>query len=134
MKKYLMTLAAILCCVVMTTALTSCSSDDDEENVQYYDVSVANKDYDVTMAFNGLHSVITKVKNAPTWLTVTPQTALNSDGAPVAIFKVKATDDGAERKCTLYLSTSSNEQAVLTVTQTQSDSDDENYPRPPRQS
>ncbi len=131
MKKILMTLAAVLCCGMMTAALTACG-DDDEEKVYNYDFTVANKDYDVTMAFDGLHSVIVKVQNAPAWLTVTPLSTLNSDGAPEVTLKVRATDDGAERKCTLYLTTASNDQAVLTVTQSQSDSDDENYPRPPQ--
>ncbi len=124
MKKFLMTLAAVLCCGMMTTALTSCSSDDDEEVVYNYDITVANKDYDVAMTFSSIHSVITEVKNAPAWLTVTPQTALNSDGVSEATLKVKAAEDGAARKCTLYLTTKSNEKIVLTVTQAKSGDDD----------
>ncbi len=119
-----MMLAAVLCCAMTTTVFTSCGDDDDPEKVYNYDLTVANNDYDVTMAFDGLHSVIVEVKNAPTWLTVTPQTALNSDGVPMVTLHVQAADDGAERKCTLYLTTAFNEQAVLNVTQAKSSNDD----------
>ena len=127
MKKYLMTLAAVLCCGMMATALTACSSSDDDEAVVYnYNIIVANQDYEAPLTFSRIHSVITSVQNAPAWLTVTPLSTLNSDGATEATLKVKAAADGAERKCTIYLTTESNEKIVLTITQAEAGSDDDN--------
>ncbi len=36
MKKYLMTLAAVLCCGMMTAVFTACSSDDDGDEIVKY--------------------------------------------------------------------------------------------------
>lgn len=36
MKKYLMTLAAVLCCAMMTTVFTACGSDDDGDEIVKY--------------------------------------------------------------------------------------------------
>ena len=126
MKKYLMTLAAVLCCGMMATMFTACSSDDDEAVVYNYNIIVANQDYDAPLTFSRIHSVITSVQNAPAWLTVTPLSTLNSDGATEVTLKVKAAADGAERKCTIYLTTESNEKIVLTITQAEAGSDDDN--------
>ncbi len=127
MKKILMTLAAVLCCAMITTTLTACSGNDEDEEVVYnYNIIVANQDYEAPLTFSLLHSVITSVQNAPAWLTVTPLSALNSDGVTEATLKVKAAADGAERKCTIYLTTEFNEKIVLTVTQAEAGSDDDN--------
>ena len=126
MKKYLMTLAAVLCCAMMTTVFTACGSDDDEAVVYNYNIIVANQDYEAPLTFSRIHSVITSVQNAPAWLTVTPLSTLNSDGITEATLKVKAAADGAERKCTIYLTTESKEKIVLTVKQAEAGSDDDN--------
>ncbi len=127
MKKILMTLAAVLCCTMTTTVFTACSGNDEDEEVVYnYNIIVANQDYEAPLTFSLLHSVITSVQNAPAWLTVTPLSTLNSDGVTEATLKVKAAADGAERKCTIYLTTEFNEKIVLTVTQAEAGSDDDN--------
>lgn len=124
MKKYLITLAAVLCCGMTQAVFTSCNNDDDVttdegyvEGAFNYHISVANDNTDILLALDSLHSVIVEVKNAPTWLTVIPQDTLNSDGASAITLRVQESDDGAARKCRIYLTAESKEQVVLNVSQ-----------------
>ncbi len=124
-------MALAILCVPMS--FTSCSSDDDittndgyVEGAFNYHISVANDNSDVQLALDSLHSVIVDVRNAPTWLTVIPQDTLNSDSVPVITFRVQEADDGAARKCRIYLTTESKEQVVLNVSQDEAVGDGDN--------
>ncbi len=127
-KKCLLTFAAVLCCAMSPAVFSSCNRDDitiDTGCAEYY-LSVANDDNEVQLALDGLHSVIVDVKNAPAWLTVTPQASLNSSGAPVVNISVKEAEDGAARKCRVYLTSDTKEQVALNVTQDEAVGGDDN--------
>lgn len=51
MKKYLMTLAAVLCCVMVSVVFTSCSKDDDSDSDLYSYVAEGNATVTGTLYF-----------------------------------------------------------------------------------